>query len=176
MSKIIGVVVDSITGQELNYMNIAWNPETTKDYSHIQCKIMTSSGIYVNTVTKAITSSISNLPLYLLQNGIKPNTKYKLILTGMKDNEEVADSTSDEVSFTTPADIGQVQGTVFNLYDSPSNTKEQGYRNNFLFNVGFSFTQNVFLLENHLEYKMTIQNKTTKEIKTIDIRNGAFYS
>ena len=53
----------------------------------------------------------------------------------MKDNEEVADSTSDEISFTTPADIGQVNGTVFNLYDSSSNPKEQGYRNNFLFNV-----------------------------------------
>lgn len=176
MSKIIGVVVNPEQAKELNYMAVSWNGESTKDYSHIQCKIMTSSGIYVNTVTKAITSSISNLPLYLLQDGIKPNTKYKLKLTGMKDNEEVADSTSDEISFTTPADIGQVQGTVFNLYDSPSNTKEQSYRNNFLFNVGFALTQNVFLLENHLEYKMTIQNKTTKEIKTIDIQNGAFYS
>lgn len=176
MSKIIGVVVNPEQAKELNYMVVSWNGESTKDYSHIQCKIMTSSGIYVNTVTKAITSSISNLPLYLLQDGIKPNTKYKLKLTGMKDNEEVADSTSDEISFTTPADIGQVQGTVFNLYDSPSNTKEQSYRNNFLFNVGFALIQNVFLLENHLEYKMTIQNKTTKEIKTIDIQNGAFYS
>ena len=176
MSKIIGVVVNPEQAKELNYMAVSWNGESTKDYSHIQCKIMTSSGIYVNTVTKAITSSISNLPLYLLQDGIKPNTKYKLKLTGMKDNEEVADSTSDEISFTTPADIGQVQGAVFNLYDSPSNTKEQGYRNNFLFNVGFAPILNIFLLENHLEYKMTIQNKTTKEIKTIDIRNGAFYS
>ena len=176
MSKIIGVVANPEQAKELNYMVVSWNGESTKDYSHIQCKIMTSSGIYVNTVTKAITSSISSLPLYLLQDGIKPNTKYKLKLTGMKDNEEVADSTSDEISFTTPADIGQVQGTVFNLYDSPSNTKEQGYRNNFLFNVGFALISNVFLLENHLEYKMTIQNKTTKEIKTIDIRNGAFYS
>lgn len=176
MSKIIGVVVTPEQAKELNYMAVSWNGESTKDYSHIQCKIMTSSGIYVNTVTKAITSSISKLPLYLLQDGIKPNTKYKLKLTGMIDSEEVADSTSDEVTFTTPTDIGQVQGTVFNLYDSPSNTKEQGYRNNFLFNVGFAPIQNVFLSENHLEYKMTIQNKTTKEIKTIDIRNGAFYS
>lgn len=177
MSKIIGVVVNPEQAKELNYMVVSWNGESTKDYSYIQCKIMTSSGIYVNTVTKAITSSISNLPLYLLQDGIKPNTKYKLKLTGMKDNEEVADSTSDEISFTTPADIGQVQGAVFNLYDSPSNPKEQGYRNNFLFNVGFAYISNVFLLDNHLlEYKMTVQNKTTKEIKTIDIRNGAFYS
>lgn len=177
MSKIIGVAVNSKEhGQELNYMVVAWNGESTKDYSHIQCKIMTSSGIYVNTVTKAITSSVSKLPLYLLQDGIKPNTKYKLELTGMKDSEEVADSTSDEVTFTTPASIGQVNGTVFNLYDSSSDPKEQGYRNNFLFNVGFAPVSNVFLLENHLEYKMTIQNKTTKEIKTIDVRNGAFYS
>lgn len=176
MSKIIGVVVNSITGQELNYMVVSWNGESTKDYSHIQCKIMTSSGIYVNTVTKAITSSVSNLPIYLLQDGIKPNTEYKLTLTGMKDNEVVGDSTSDEVSFTTPANIGQVQGTVFNLYGSPSNSKEQGYRNNFLFNVGFALIQNVFLLDNHLEYKMTVQNKTTKEIKTIDVQNGTFYS
>lgn len=177
MSKIIGVVVNSEEhGQELNYMVVAWNGGSTKDYSHIQCKIMTSSGIYVNTVTKAITSSVSRLPLYLLQDGIKPNTKYKLELTGMKDSEEVADSTSDEVTFTTPASIGQVNGTVFNLYDSSSDPKEQGYRNNFLFNVGFVPVSNVFLLENHLEYKMTIQNKTTKEIKTIDVRNGAFYS
>lgn len=176
MSKIIGVVVNSITGQELNYMVVSWNGESTKDYSHIQCKIMTSSGIYVNTVTKAITSSVSNLPIYLLQDGIKPNTEYKLTLTGMKDNEVVGDSTSDEVSFTTPANIGQVQGTVFNLYGSPSNSKEQGYRNNFLFNVGFALIQNVFLLNNHLEYKMTVQNKTTKEIKTIDVQNGTFYS
>lgn len=176
MSKIIGVVVNPEYGKELNYMVVAWNGESTKDYSHIQCKIMTSSGIYVNTVTKAITSSISNLPLYLLQDGIKPNTKYKLKLTGMKDNEEVADSTSDEISFTTPAEIGQVIGTVFNLYDSSSNPKEQGYRNNFLFNVGFVYTSNVFLLDNHLEYKMTVQNKTTKEIKTIDVQNGVFYS
>lgn len=176
MSKIIGVVVNPEYGKELNYMVVAWNGESTKDYSHIQCKIMTSSGIYVNTVTKAITSSISNLPLYLLQDEIKPNTKYKLKLTGMKDNEEVADSTSDEISFTTPADIGQVNGTVFNLYDSSSNPKEQGYRNNFLFNVGFAYISNVFLLDNHLEYKMTVQNKTTKEIKTIDVQNGVFYS
>lgn len=177
MSKIIGVAVNSEEHrQELNYMVVAWNGESTKDYSHIQCKIMTSSGIYVNTVTKAITSSVSKLPLYLLQDGIKPNTKYKLELTGMKDSEEVADSTSDEVTFTTPASIGQVNGTVFNLYDSSSDPKEQGYRNNFLFNVGFALVSNVFLLENHLEYKMTIQNKTTKEIKTIDVRNGAFYS
>lgn len=177
MSKIIGVAVNSEEhGQELNYMVVAWNGESTKDYSHIQCKIMTSSGIYVNTVTKAITSSVSRLPLYLLQDGIKLNTKYKLKLTGMKDSEEVADSTSDEVTFTTPASIGQVNGTVFNLYDSSSDPKEQGYRNNFLFNVGFAPVSNVFLLENHLEYKMTIQNKTTKEIKTIDVRNGAFYS
>lgn len=177
MSKIIGVTVNSEEhGQELNYMVVAWNGESTKDYSHIQCKIMTSSGIYVNTVTKAITSSVSKLPLYLLQDGIKPNTKYKLKLTGMKDSEEVADSTSDEVTFTTPASIGQVNGTVFNLYDSSSDPKEQGYRNNFLFNVGFAPVSNVFLLENHLEYKMTIQNKTTKEIKTIDVRNSAFYS
>lgn len=177
MSKIIGVTVNSEEhGQELNYMVVAWNGESTKDYSHIQCKIMTSSGNYVNTVTKAITSSVSKLPLYLLQDGIKPNTKYKLKLTGMKDSEEVADSTSDEVTFTTPASIGQVNGTVFNLYDSSSDPKEQGYRNNFLFNVGFAPVSNVFLLENHLEYKMTIQNKTTKEIKTIDVRNGAFYS
>lgn len=177
MSKIIGVTVNSEEhGQELNYMVVAWNGESTKDYSHIQCKIMTSSGIYVNTVTKAITSSVSKLPLYLLQDGIKLNTKYKLKLTGMKDSEEVADSTSDEVIFTTPASIGQVNGTVFNLYDSSSDPKEQGYRNNFLFNVGFAPVSNVFLLENHLEYKMTIQNKTTKEIKTIDVRNGAFYS
>jgi hypothetical protein len=177
MSKIIGVAVNSEEhGQELNYMVVAWNGESTKDYSHIQCKIMTSSGIYVNTVTKAITSSVSKLPLYLLQDGIKPNTKYKLELTGMKDSEEVADSTSDEVTFTTPASIGQINGTVFNLYDSSSDPKEQGYRNNFLFNVGFAPVSNVFLLENHLEYKMTIQNKTTKEIKTIDVRNGAFYS
>lgn len=177
MSKIIGVAVNSKEhGQELNYMVVTWNGESTKDYSHIQCKIMTSSGIYVNTVTKAITSSVSKLPLYLLQDGIKPNTKYKLELTGMKDSEEVADSTSDEVTFTTPASIGQVNGTVFNLYDSSSDPKEQGYRNNFLFNVGFAPVSNVFLLENHLEYKMTIQNKTTKEIKTIDVRNGAFYS
>lgn len=177
MSKIIGVTVNSEEhGQELNYMVVAWNGESTKDYSHIQCKIMTSSGIYVNTVTKAITSSVSKLPLYLLQDGIKLNTKYKLKLTGMKDSEEVADSTSDEVTFTTPASIGQVNGTVFNLYDSSSDPKEQGYRNNFLFNVGFAPVSNVFLLENHLEYKMTIQNKTTKEIKTIDVRNGAFYS
>ena len=176
MSKIIGVVVNPEYGKELNYMVVSWNGESTKDYSHIQCKIMTSSGIYVNTVTKAITSSISNLPLYLLQDEIKPNTKYKLKLTGMKDNEEVADSTSDEISFTTPADIGQVNGTVFNLYDSSSNPKEQGYRNNFLFNVGFAYISNVFLLDNHLEYKMTVQNKTTKEIKTIDVQNGVFYS
>lgn len=176
MSKIIGVVVNPEYGKELNYMVVSWNGESTKDYSHIQCKIMTSSGIYVNTVTKAITSSISNLPLYLLQDGIKPNTKYKLKLTGMKDNEKVADSTSDEISFTTPADIGQVNGTVFNLYDSSSNPKEQGYRNNFLFNVGFAYISNVFLLDNHLEYKMTVQNKTTKEIKTIDVQNGVFYS
>lgn len=177
MSKIIGVTVNSEeSGQELNYMVVAWNGESTKDYSHIQCKIMTSSGIYVNTVTKAITSSVSKLPLYLLQDGIKLNTKYKLKLTGMKDNEKVADSTSDEVTFTTPASIGQVQGTMFNLYDSSSDPKEQDYRNNFLFNVGFAPVSNVFLLENHLEYKMTIQNKTTKEIKTIDVRNGAFYS
>lgn len=176
MSKIIGVVVNPEYGKELNYMVVSWNGESTKDYSHIQCKIMTSSGIYVNTVTKAITSSISNLPLYLLQDGIKPNTKYKLKLTGMKDNEEVADSTSDEISFTTPADIGQVNGTVFNLYDSSSNPKEQGYRNNFLFNVGFAYISNVFLLDNHLEYKMTVQNKTTKEIKTINVQNGVFYS
>ena len=176
MSKIIGVVVNPEYGKELNYMVVSWNGESTKDYSHIQCKIMTSSGIYVNTVTKAITSSISNLPLYLLQDGIKPNTKYKLKLTGMKDNEEVADSTSDEISFTTPADIGQVNGIVFNLYDSSSNPKEQGYRNNFLFNVGFAYISNVFLLDNHLEYKMTVQNKTTKEIKTIDVQNGVFYS
>lgn len=176
MSKIIGVVVNPEYGKELNHMVVSWNGESTKDYSHIQCKIMTSSGIYVNTVTKAITSSISNLFLYLLQDGIKPNTKYKLKLTGMKDNEEVADSTSDEISFTTPADIGQVNGTVFNLYDSSSNPKEQGYRNNFLFNIGFAYISNVFLLDNHLEYKMTIQNKTTKEIKTIDVQNGVFYS
>jgi hypothetical protein len=176
MSKIIGVVVNPEYGKELNYMVVSWNGESTKDYSHIQCKIMTSSGIHINTVTKAITSSISNLPLYLLQDGIKPNTKYKLKLTGMKDNEEVADSTSDEISFTTPADIGQVNGTVFNLYDSSSNPKEQGYRNNFLFNVGFAYISNVFLLDNHLEYKMTVQNKTTKEIKTIDVQNGVFYS
>lgn len=177
MSKIIGVAVNSEEhGQELNYMVVTWNGESTKDYSHIQCKIMTSSGIYVNTVTKAITSSVSKLPLYLLQDGIKLNTKYKLELTGMKDSEEVADSTSDEVTFTTPASIGQVNGTVFKLYDSSSDPKEQGYRNNFLFNVGFAPVSNVFLLENHLEYKMTIQNKTTKEIKTIDVRNGAFYS
>lgn len=176
MSKIIGVVVNPEYGKELNYMVVSWNGESTKDYSHIQCKIMTSSGIYVNTVTKAITSSISNLFLYLLQDGIKPNTKYKLKLTGMKDNEEVADSTSDEISFTTPADIGQVNGTMFNLYDSSSNPKEQGYRNNFLFNIGFVYISNVFLLDNHLEYKMTIQNKTTKEIKTIDVQNGVFYS
>lgn len=176
MSKIIGVVVNPEYGKELNYMVVSWNGESTKDYSHIQCKIMTSSGIYINTVTKAITSSISNLLLYLLQDGIKPNTKYKLKLTGMKDNEEVADSTSDEISFTTPADIGQVNGTVFNLYDSSSNPKEQGYRNNFLFNIGFAYISNVFLLDNHLEYKMTIQNKTTKEIKTIDVQNGVFYS
>jgi|GEM_PF-5255938 hypothetical protein len=176
MSKIIGVVVNPEYGKELNYMVVSWSGESTKDYSHIQCKIMTSSGIYVNTVTKTITSSISNLPLYLLQDGIKPNTKYKLKLTGMKDNEEVADSTSDEISFTTPADIGQVNGTVFNLYDSSSNPKEQGYRNNFLFNVGFAYISNVFLLDNHLEYKMTVQNKTTKEIKTIDVQNGVFYS
>lgn len=176
MSKIIGVVVNPEYGKELNYMVVSWNGESTKDYSHIQCKIMTSSGIYINTVTKAITSSISNLPLYLFQDGIKPNTKYKLKLTGMKDNEEVADSTSDEISFTTPADIGQVNGTVFNLYDSSSNPKEQGYRNNFLFNIGFAYISNVFLLDNHLEYKMTIQNKTTKEIKTIDVQNGVFYS
>ena len=176
MSKIIGVVVNPEYGKELNYMVVSWNGESTKDYSHIQCKIMTSSGIYINTVTKAITSSISNLPLYLLQDGIKPNTKYKLKLTGMKDNEEVADSTSDEISFITPADIGQVNGTVFNLYDSSSNPKEQGYRNNFLFNIGFAYISNVFLLDNHLEYKMTIQNKTTKEIKTIDVQNGVFYS
>lgn len=176
MSKIIGVVVTPEYGKELNYMVVSWNGESTKDYSHIQCKIMTSSGIYINTVTKAITSSISNLPLYLLQDGIKPNTKYKLKLTGMKDNEEVADSTSDEISFITPADIGQVNGTVFNLYDSSSNPKEQGYRNNFLFNIGFAYISNVFLLDNHLEYKMTIQNKTTKEIKTIDVQNGVFYS
>ena len=176
MSKIIGVVANSEQAKELNYMVVSWNGESTKDYSHIQCKIMTSSGIYVNTVTKAITSSNSSLPLYLLQDGIKPNTKYKLKLTGMKDNEEVADSTSDEISFTTPADIGQVQETIFNLYGSSSNPKEQGYRNNFLFNVGFAYISNVFLLDNHLEYKMTVQNKTTKEIKTIDIRNGAFYS
>lgn len=171
MSKIIGVVVNPEYGKELNHMVVAWNGESTKDYSHIQCKIMTSSGIYVNTVTKAITSSISNLFLYLLQDGIKPNTKYKLKLTGMKDNEEVADSTSDEISFTTPAEIGQVNGTVFNLYDSSSN-----YRNNFLFNIGFTYISNAFLLDNHLEYKMTIQNKTTKEIKTIDVQNGVFYS
>ena len=176
MSKIIGVVVNPEYGKELNYMVVSWNGESTKDYSHIQCKIMTSSGIYINTVTKAITSSISNLPLYLLQDGIKPNTKYKLKLTGMKDNEEVADSTSDEISFITPADIGQVNETVFNLYDSSSNPKEQGYRNNFLFNIGFAYISNVFLLDNHLEYKMTIQNKTTKEIKTIDVQNGVFYS
>lgn len=176
MSKIIGVVVNPEYGKELNYMVVSWNGESTKDYSHIQCKIMTSSGIYINTVTKAITSSISNLPLYLLQDGIKPNTKYKLKLTGMKDNEEVADSTSDEISFITPADIGQVNGTVFNLYDSSSNPKEQGYRNNFLFNIGFAYISNVFLLDNHLEYKMTIQNKTTKEIKTIDVQNDVFYS
>lgn len=176
MSKIIGVVVNPEYGKELNYMVVSWNGESTKDYSHIQCKIMTSSGIYVNTVTKAITSSISNFLLYLFQDGIKPNTKYKLKLTGMKDNEEVADSTSDEISFTTPADIGQVNGTVFNLYDSSSNPKEQGYRNNFLFNVGFAYISNVFLLDNHLEYKMTVQNKTTKEIKTIDVQNGVFYS
>ena len=177
MSKIIGVVVNSEEhGQELNYMAVAWNGESTKDYSHIQCKIMTSSGIYVNTVTKAITSSVSNLPLYLLQDGIKPNTKYKLTLTGMKDNEEVADSTSDEISFTTPADIGQVNGTVFNLYGSSSDPKEQSYRNNFLFNVGFAPVSNIFLLDNHLEYKMTVQNETTKEIKTIDVHNGVFYS
>lgn len=177
MSKIIGVAVNSEEyRQELNYMVVAWDGESTKDYSHIQCKIMTSSGIYVNTVTKAITSSVSKLPLYLLQDGIKPNTKYKLELTGMKDSEEVADSTSDEVTFTTPASIGQVDGTMFNLYDSSSDPKEQGYRNNFLFNVAFAPVSNVFLLENHLEYKMTIQNKTTKEIKTIDVRNGAFYS
>lgn len=176
MSKIIGVVVTPEYGKELNYMVVSWNGESTKDYSHIQCKIMTSSGIYVNTVTKAITSSISNLLLYLFQDGIKPNTKYKLKLTGMKDNEEVADSTSDEISFTTPADIGQVNGTVFNLYDSSSNPKEQGYRNNFLFNVGFAYISNVFLLDNHLEYKMTVQNKTTKEIKTINVQNGVFYS
>jgi hypothetical protein len=176
MSKIIGVVVNSESGKELNYMVVSWNGESTKDYSHIQCKIMTSSGIYVNTVTKAITSSVSNLPLYLLQDGIKPNTKYKLTLTGMKDSEPVANSMSDEVTFTTPADIGQVNGTVFNLYDSSSNPKEQGYRNNFLFNVGFAYISNVFLLDNHLEYKMTVQNKTTKEIKTINVQNGVFYS
>lgn len=176
MSKIIGVVVTPEYGKELNYMVVSWNGESTKDYSHIQCKIMTSSGIYVNTVTKAITSSISNLLLYLFQDGIQPNTEYKLKLTGMKDNEEVADSTSDEISFTTPADIGQVNGTVFNLYDSSSDPKEQGYRNNFLFNVGFAYISNVFLLDNHLEYKMTVQNKTTKEIKTIDVQNGVFYS
>ena len=176
MSKIIGVVVNPEYGKELNYMVVSWNGESTKDYSHIQCKIMTSSGIYVNTVTKAITSSISNLPLYLLQDEIKPNTKYKLKLTGMKDNEEVADSTSDEIFFTTPAEIGRVNETVFNLYDSSSNPKEQGYRNNFLFNVGFAYISNVFLLDNHLEYKMTVQNKTTKEIKTIDVQNGVFYS
>jgi hypothetical protein len=176
MSKIIGVVVNSITGKELNYMLVSWNGESTKDYSHIQCKIMTSSGIYVNTVTKAITSSVSNLPIYLLQDGIKPNTEYKLTLTGMKDNEVVGDSTSDEAFFTTPANIGQIQGTVFHLYDSPSNSKEQGYRNNFLFNVDFALIQNVFLLDNHLEYKMTVQNKTTKEIKTIDVQNDTFYS
>ena len=80
MSKIIGVVVNPEQAKELNYMAVSWNGESTKDYSHIQCKIMTSSGIYVNTVTKAITSSISKLPLYLLQDGIKPNTKYKLKL------------------------------------------------------------------------------------------------
>lgn len=177
MSKIIGVAVNSEEhGQELNYMVVAWNGESTKDYSHIQCKIMTSSGIYVNTVTKAITSSVSNLPLYLLQDGIKLNTKYKLKLTGMIDSEEVADSTSDEVTFTTPASIGQVNGTVFNLYGSSSDPKEQGYRNNFLFNVGFAPVSNVFLLNNHLEYKMTVQNETTKEIKTIDVHNGVFYS
>lgn len=177
MSKIIGVVVNSEEhGQELNYMVVAWNGESTKDYSHIQCKIMTSSGIYVNTVTKAITSSVSNLPLYLLQDGIKPNTKYKLTLTGMKDSEEIADSTSDEVTFTTPASIGQVNVTVFNLYDSSSDPKEQSYRNNFLFNVGFIPVSNIFLLDNHLEYKMTVQNETTKEIKTIDVHNGVFYS
>lgn len=176
MSKIIDVVVNPEYGKELNFMVVSWNGESTKDYSHIQCKIMTSSGIYVNTVTKAITSSISNLFLYLLQDGIKPNTKYKLKLTGMKDNEEVADSTSDEIFFTTPAEIGLVNGTMFNLYDSSSNPKEQGYRNNFLFNIGFAYTSNVFLLDNHLEYKMTIQNKTTKEIKTIDVQNGVFYS
>lgn len=177
MSKIIGVAVNSEEhGQELNYMVVAWNGESTKDYSHIQCKIMTSSGIYVNTVTKAITSSVSKLPLYLLQDGIKPNTKYKLKLTGMIDSEEVADSTSDEVTFTTPASIGQVNGTVFNLYGSSSDPKEQGYRNNFLFNVGFALVSNVFLLNNHLEYKMTVQNETTKEIKTIDVHNGVFYS
>lgn len=177
MSKIIGVAVNSEEhGQELNYMVVAWNGESTKDYSHIQCKIMTSSGIYVNTVTKAITSSVSKLPLYLLQDGIKPNTKYKLKLTGMIDSEEVADSTSDEVTFTTPASIGQVNGTVFNLYGSSSDPKEQGYRNNFLFNVGFAPVSNVFLLNNHLEYKMTVQNETTKEIKTIDVHNGVFYS
>lgn len=176
MSKIIGVVVNPEYGKELNYMVVSWNGESTKDYSHIQCKIMTSSGIYVNTVTKAITSSISNLFLYLLQDGIKPNTKYKLTLTGMKDSEPVANSMSDEVTFTTPADIGQVNGTVFNLYDSSSNPKEQDYRNNFLFNVGFAYISNVFLLDNHLEYKMTVQNKTTKEIKTINVQNGVFYS
>lgn len=177
MSKIIGVAVNSEEhGQELNYMVVAWNGESTKDYSHIQCKIMTSSGIYVNTVTKAITSSVSKLPLYLLQDGIKPNTKYKLKLTGMIDSEEVADSTSDEVTFTTPASIGQVNGTVFNLYGSSSDPKEQGYRNNFLFNVGFAPVSNIFLLDNHLEYKMTVQNETTKEIKTIDVHNGVFYS
>lgn len=176
MSKIIAVVVTPEYGKELNYMVVSWNGESTKDYSHIQCKIMTSSGIYINTVTKAITSSISNLPLYLLQDGIEPNTEYKLKLTGIKDNEEVADSTSDEISFTTPADIGQVDGTMFNLYDSSSDPKEQDYRNNFLFNIGFAYISNVFLLDNHLEYKMTIQNKTTKEIKTIDVQNGVFYS
>jgi hypothetical protein len=177
MSKIIGVAVNSEEhGQELNYMVVVWNGESTKDYSHIQCKIMTSSGIYVNTVTKAITSSVSKLPLYLLQDGIKPNTKYKLKLTGMIDSEEVADSTSDEVTFTTPASIGQVNGTVFKLYGSSSDPKEQGFRNNFLFNVCFAPVSNVFLLNNHLEYKMTVQNETTKEIKTIDVHNGVFYS
>lgn len=175
MSKIIGVVVNSITGQELNYINVAWNAETTKDYSHIQCKIMSSSGAYIKTITKAITGA--NFYLYLVQEGIEPNTKYKLTLTGMKDNEKDAESTSDEVTFTTPAAIGQVNGTVLNLYDSPSATvEEQGYRSNFLFNIAFASISNIFLINNNLEYKITIQNETTKEIKTINVQNGSFYS
>lgn len=175
MSKIIDVTVSSITGQELNYINVAWNAETTKDYSHIQCKIMSSSGAYIKTITKAITGA--NFYLYLVQEGIEPNTEYKLTLTGMNDNEEDAESTSDEVTFTTPATIGQVNGTVLNLYDSSSaNAEEQGYRSNFLFHIAFASISNIFLINNNLEYKITIQNETTKEIKTIDVQNGSFYS